>query len=136
MSVGGPPSSVELLPDNAMLDAFVSVVSNGEECFTRRVQEDQPTGHEPEVIPETDFELGDLETAPSESEPVLDDEAQQATKAWADRRYEDGPPNLSPDELAKVGHRADGGESLAAVAGMKRLQSKLVRDWRLLLLMW
>ena len=151
MSVGGPPSSIELLPDNAMLDAFVSVVSNGEECFTRRVQEDQPTGHEPEVIPETDFELGDLETAPSESEPVLDDEAQQATKAWADRRYEDGPPNLSPDELAKldlamgkleikrlqsigvlrkIGHRADGGESLAAVAGMKRLQSKLVRDWR------
>ena len=134
MSMGGPPSSEELLPDSAMLDALVNKVNAEGDCFTRRVQEDQPCGHEPEVIPETEMDLVELEAPSCKSEPVVDDEAQQATEAWSSRRYEDGPPNLSPEELLKldlamdkleirrllslgvlrkIGHRADGGASLS-----------------------
>ena len=65
-------------------------------------------------------------------------------KSWANRKYEEGPPVLHPDQLRKLDEAMDQVELNRLVAmkvlrpmseeenleGMTNLQSKYVRDWR------
>ncbi|CAE7369187.1 unnamed protein product [Symbiodinium sp. CCMP2592] len=143
-------SSAEMMTDAEMGQASAHRVDGGDPCeaFARRVREDQPCGHEPEVIPETDMDLSFEDGVEKEEDEDPNLEAKQAAKEWAHRRYEDGPPELSEEYLCrldaamdalevkrllalgvvrKLGDNQQGGN---APEGMKKLQSRFVRDWR------
>ncbi|CAE7029861.1 unnamed protein product [Symbiodinium sp. CCMP2592] len=139
-----------MMTDAEMGQASAHRVDGGDPCeaFARRVREDQPCGHEPEVIPETDMALSFEDGVEKEEDEDPNLEAKQAAKEWAHRRYEDGPPELSEEYLCrldaamdalevkrllalgvvrKLGEKQQGGN---APEGMKKLQSRFVRDWR------
>ncbi|CAE7361497.1 unnamed protein product [Symbiodinium sp. CCMP2592] len=72
------------------------------EGFVRRVREDQPSGHEPEEIPQTEMDLSFESDAQKDEDEDPNLEAKQAAKEWAHRRYEDVPPELTPECLSRL----------------------------------
>ncbi|CAE7784015.1 unnamed protein product [Symbiodinium sp. CCMP2592] len=97
-------SSAEMMTDAEMGQASAHRVDGGDPCeaFARRVREDQPCGHEPEVIPETDMDLSFEDGVEKEEDEDPNLEAKQAAKEWAHRRYEDGPPEFSEEYLCRL----------------------------------
>ncbi|CAE7521131.1 unnamed protein product [Symbiodinium natans] len=149
MSTDGT-SSAELVPDAVMSDAMIGHVTVEEsgEFFMRRVREDLPCGHEPEELPETTLDLSPEEPPRKDEDLNQPDEAHRAALAWADRRYEDGPPELPFETLERLDEAMDkvetkrlltmgvlrkigsSAEGSSGTGGMKKLQSRFVRDWR------
>ena len=145
-SVDGSHHSEELLMDVDGHPVFphVNAVS---------LEEEMPTGHEDnEGYMEADedplasgFDVdwtiddGEGDDVPTEASTDL-----PFVKSWANRKYEEGPPVLHPDQLRKLDEAMDQVELNRLVAmgvlrpmtkeenleGMTNLQSKYVRDWR------
>ena len=118
------------------------------------LEEEMPTGHDDnEGYMEADEDplaLGfDIDWAVGEGEEERASHESQEdlpfVKSWANRKYEEGPPVLHPDQLRKLDEAMDQVELNRLVKmgvlrpmsgeenidGMTNLQSKYVRDWRL-----
>ena len=153
-------SEPELIPDAAMLpagDQNVAQIQGHEHecneggsenymrCFVREIREDMPHGHEPEQIPEVEMDLYEWETDyVKEDVPIRGGSDGPTDVPWSHRSYEDGPPTLGPEEMLELDEAMDRVEISRLlgmgvlkripvdgnVDGMKKLNSKIVRDWR------
>ena len=145
-------SSAEMVPDAEMVQSqgvnqLISPADEVQDMFARIVQVEYVTGHEEEVIPAVELDMSEFESGDFVVEPEIPKVAKPSSAdvvPWAYRTYEDGPPELSQEELEKLDTAMDRVEdqrllqmgvlrrmdSSSARPDMKKLQSKYVRDWR------
>ena len=147
-------SEPELLPDVSMqaISQVLGVIHETDQeddqfvsYSVREVRDDRPHGHEQEEVPqlEDEFELPEPYAENEHNSMEISEQGNEEVP-WRSRSYEDGPPPLGPEELAALDQSMDRVEIKRLLSmnvlkripeggnvdGMKKLNSKNVRDWR------